>query len=95
MDQSALFAEHPHTPPTLSNLTIREAAGTGPTALPVHWRKINRHGLTCDECLALQYGSRGKSTFHGPARIERVCNAASLYLCWTHAELWKARDRGE
>jgi hypothetical protein len=95
MEQHHLFDEPARTSPELSNLTRREAAGTGTTALPVHWRKLNRHGMTCDECLALQYETKGKSNFHGPARIERVCNAASLYLCWTHAELWKARDRGE
>lgn len=91
MEQHALFDEPAHIAPALSQLTAREAAG----AERVHWRKLSRHGVTCDECLALQYETKGASTFHGPARIERACKGASLWLCWTHAELWKARDRGE
>ena len=91
MDQVSLFDEPPRTPATLSHITSREATH----GAPVQWRKLMRHNVTCDECLALQYETKGRSTFHGPARIERHHKGTMLYLCWTHAELWKARDRGD
>lgn len=74
----------------LSNLTAREAAA----GELVSWRKLNQR-MRCDECLAIQHEHPGQSVMIQPARTIRTARNASLYLCWTHAEAWKERDRGE
>lgn len=88
MDQPALFSEPPARTFTLSAMLAREAS----KGALVTWRKLTRHDVTCDECLAVQHETSGKSGPRSPARVERRVNAASLYLCWTHANLWKERD---
>lgn len=74
----------------LSHLTSREAAHGS----LVNWRKITQR-MRCDECLAIQHEHQGQSVMIAPARIMRTANNASLYLCWVHADAWKARDRDE
>lgn len=76
----------------LSHLTSRETAGDR----PVSWRKLNKRA-TCDECLAVAHETPNHTgnTLIAYGRTIRTVAGADLYLCWPHAEAWKARDRGE
>ena len=65
------------------------------SAKAVTWRQLNRREL-CDECIARQHETNG-ATLRSPARTIRLADdhVLRLYLCFTHAELWKAIDRGD
>lgn len=79
----------------LSRLTAREKAN----GRPVTWRKLTKRA-TCDECLAVTHENYAQALIDGDTkigygRIIRTVDGADLYLCWRHADAWKARDRDE